>query len=274
MRCSDSQAYSPIGIRSVNRIALVAIAASAAVAAQAHAQSDRYQVTRTAQAAAGGVAAVRLSNGSGNLVVNGRSGSSEVHVTAIVHGSSQRAVDAVRISLDRNGDVVTVREDTPDRSWFGIDNTWVDLTVELPTNMALDVSDGSGGARIDNAGAIRLRSGSGGAHLSNIAGTVDVRSGSGAVELSNVRGNVTASSGSGGFTIDGVNGSVDIRNAGSGSLNVRGVTGSVHLGSIGSGSLVADNIGGDLTVDRKGSGSVQYTNVKGQVSVPDRHRNW
>lgn len=274
MRCSNSKAIVLSSIRPFNRAALVAVVvASAGLAGQLHAQSDRYQVTRNAQAATGGASSVRLSNGSGSLVVNGRQGSSELRVTAFVHGSSEAAVNAVRIVVDRNGDVLTVREDKPDRSWFGSDNTWVDLTVEVPTNIALDVSDGSGGARIDNVGAIRFRTGSGGAHLSNVVGAVDVSSGSGGVELRSVRGNVTSSSGSGSVTIDGVNGSVDIRSAGSGSLNVRGVTGSVRLGSIGSGSLVADNIGGDLTVDSKGSGNVQYSNVKGQVSVPDRHRN-
>jgi hypothetical protein len=273
MSCSNSQVPVLTAIHRSNRIALSVLVASAGMTAQAHAQSDRYQVTRTVEAATAGVSGVRLSSGSGKLVVTGHAGSSELRVTAIVHGPSQAQVNAVKIAINQSGGVLTVREEKPDRSWFESDNTWVDLTVEVPTNIALDVSDGSGGTRIDNVGAVRLRSGSGGARLSNVAGGVDVRSGSGGVELRNVTGNVTASSGSGGVTIDGVNGSVDIRDAGSGSLHIRGVTGSVHLGSIGSGSLVADNVGGDLTVDSKGSGSVQFTNVKGRVSVPDRGRD-
>jgi DUF4097 and DUF4098 domain-containing protein YvlB len=254
-------------------LGLLMIAYSTLVASGALAQGDSYSVQRTANAPTSGITTIRVANGSGRLVITGHSGSSAVNATAIVHGSSQSAVNSVRLVTERNGDVLTVRADRPDQTGFNDDNVYVDLTVQVPSSIALNVEDGSGGARIDNVGALRVRSGSGGVHISNVGGSADLESGSGGAELRNVHGNVTAETGSGGMTIDGVTGSVDVRSAGSGGLTVKGVTGSLHLGSIGSGTLTADNIGGDLTVDSKGSGDVQYTNVKGHVSVPDRRHN-
>lgn len=241
--------------------------------ATVHAQSRDYSVERHAQAATAGVVTIRIENGSGRLVINGRNGATSVNATAVIRGSSQETVNAVKLVTDRSGDVITVRTDSPSRNSWG-DGWSADLTVEVPSNMRLDVSDGSGGARLENVGALTLRSGSGGVRISNASGSVDLESGSGGAQLRDVRGDVSLSTGSGGITIEGVTGSVDVRSAGSGSLDVNHVSGALHIGSIGSGSVTADGIGGDLTVDRKGSGSVNYTNVKGRVDVPTRRRDW
>ncbi|HEY7898595.1 MAG: hypothetical protein ACHQQP_00545 [Gemmatimonadales bacterium] len=241
---------------------------------RAGAQEDAYAVKRDAHASTSGITSIRIQNGSGRLVVTGKAGASSLSATAVVRGSSQDIVNSVKLITERDGNALTVRADGPDRGWFGGGGWSADLTVEVPANIRLDVSDGSGGARLQNVGALTMRSGSGGVHIDGVTGNADVKSGSGGAELRNVRGDVVLSTGSGGITVSGVTGSVDVRSAGSGGVNVSQVTGSLHLGSIGSGSLTADNIGGDLTVDHKGSGSVSYTNVKGHVDVPSRGRRW
>jgi hypothetical protein len=248
-------------------LAIVTLAAS-----QAGAQDDSYSVQRDARATTSGVTSIRIENGSGRLVVTGKAGSSVVTASAVIRGSSQDVVNRVRLIADRVGDVITVRADGPDRGWFGGNGWSADVTVEVPSNIRLDVNDGSGGARLQNVGALTMRSGSGGVHVDGVAGTADLQTGSGHAELRNVRGDVTMSTGSGGITVSGVSGSVNVRSAGSGGVHVSQVTGSLHLGSIGSGSLTADDIGGDLTVDHKGSGSVSYTKVKGHIDVPSRRR--
>ena len=253
--------------------ALAAILTALAVSSVG-AQENGYSAPLHSSVSANGATRVRVENGSGHLVINGKDGTSQVSATATVRGSSQRAVDAVRLIARREGDTIVVRADRPDDNWFRDDNVSIDLTVEVPASLGLDVTDGSGGAQIDNVGPVAITAGSGGVQVTNVRGTAEVKSGSGGARLRNVHGDVTASTGSGGITIAGVTGSVDVRNAGSGSVNVSDVSGSLHLGSIGSGSVDADRIGGDLTVDHKGSGSVSYTNVKGHVSVPRRGRDW
>jgi hypothetical protein len=259
------------GIR--RSVALTAAIVTTLVAGSGvRAQSDNYSLTRHAQASTSGVTSIRIENGSGRLVVTGKAGAPEVTASAVIRGSSQRTVDAVKLIAERQGDVLVVRADAPDRGWNFWGGGWsADLTVEVPSNIRLQVTDGSGGARIENVGPVTLRAGSGGVHVDGVAGAVDLRSGSGGADVRNVHGDVVLSTGSGGITLSGITGSVDVRSAGSGGVHASGVTGSLHLGSIGSGSLTADDIGGDLTVDHKGSGSVHYSNVKGRVDVPERH---
>ena len=252
-------------------MALLATGFATLFASSASAQRGDYSVQRNARLAASGATSIRIENGSGRLVITGKTGASEVAASAVIRGSSQSTVDAVKLIAERNGDVITLRAEAPDRSWLWGDGWSADLTVEVPSNVHLDVSDGSGGARIENVGALTIRSGSGGVRMSNVTGAVDVKSGSGGVQVRDIHGDVLLSSGSGSVTIAGITGSVDIRSAGSGALNISQVSGSVHLGSIGSGSLTANGVGGDLTVDHKGSGSVNYANVKGHVDVPRRH---
>lgn len=250
------------------------IAVLAASTSVAGAQDGDYSVPLHASVSTAGVTRVRVENGSGHLVINGREGASQVSATADVRGSSQRAVDAVKLIARREGDAIVVRMDRPDNSWFRNDNVNIRLTIDVPTSLRLDVNNGSGGAQIDNVGPVAIDAGSGGVQVSNVKGTADVNTGSGGARVRDVHGDVTVSSGSGGLTISGVTGSVDVRSAGSGGVHVSDVTGSLHMGSIGSGSVDVDRVGGDLTVDRKGSGSVSYTNVKGHVSVPSRHGDW
>jgi hypothetical protein len=274
MNMSSEQSSNPVRSHLAQFVAVLAAISTTFLVSSASAQGDRYSVERKAQASSSGARRIRVENGSGRLIINGKQGVSAVSATAMVRGSSQSAVDAVKLITERNGDEIVVKADRPDsrRSWH--DNVSVDLTVEVPSNLQLDVSDGSGGAQIDNVGPLTVDAGSGGVRITNVNGGADVTSGSGGARLSSVHGDVAVSSGSGGITIAGVTGSVNVRDAGSGGIHVSQVTGSLHLGSIGSGSLNADNIGGDLTLDSKGSGSVSYTNVKGHVSVPKRGRDW
>ncbi len=251
--------------------ALLTVACSTLVVSCTLVRGDRYSVRRAGQATTSGIDTIRIVNGSDHLVIIGRVGSSAVNAAMVVHGSSQKAANSVRLVLERNGDVLELHTDRPKRSWLSLDNSSVALIVAVPSDLAIDVLDGSGLARIENVGAIKIRSGSGEVHLSNAAGPVDLVSGSGDAELSNIHGNLIAKIGSASMTVHGVNGSIDVRGAGSGALVIRNVTGSLHLGSIESGSLSADSVGGDLTVDRRGSGDVKYTNVRGRVRVAGRH---
>jgi hypothetical protein len=250
--------------------AVLAVGLATISATSASAQSDRYSVKRTAQAATSGVRSIRVENGSGKLVISGKAGATAVNASAVVRGTSQSEVNSVKLLTEREGDVLVVRVDEPEHGWRNGDGWSADLTVEVPNNVQLDVRDGSGGARIENVGPLSVVSGSGGVQIAGANGSVSLSSGSGGAQVHDVHGDVVMSTGSGGIILTGVTGAVDVRSAGSGGVTIRQVSGALHLGSIGSGSLTVDHIGGDLTVDRKGSGSVHYSDVKGRVSIPER----
>lgn len=248
--------------------AALALSAVAVVPALLQAQRE-YTAPRSASASASGVTTIRIANGSGRLVINGDPSATEVRATGTAHAASQRELDGVKLVVERDGNDIVVRPDMPE-SWTDGCNCSMDMTVEVPASIPLEVRDGSGGAELRNVGSVRVQSGSGGVRIQHTSGSVAIRSGSGNASLSDVHGDVRASAGSGGVTVDGVTGSVEIDRAGSGSVSLTNVGGSVHVERIGSGSLDANGVGGDLTVDRTGSGSVHYTSVRGKISVPAR----
>jgi len=251
-------------------VSLFALAATSTfLAAAPLLAQDGYTAQRTGTANASGATSIRIANGSGRLTVTGNPSATSVRATGTAHARSQRDLQDVKLVVERSGNVIDVHPDY-DTGMFDNCDCWMDLTVEVPTNVGLEVRDGSGGAELRNVGAVDLRSGSGGARIQGASGDVAMRTGSGHATATDVHGDVRASSGSGGVTLERITGSVEIERSGSGSVSLSQVSGSVHVGSIGSGSVDANGVGGDLTVDRKGSGSVSYTGVKGKVSVPVR----
>lgn len=251
-------------------VSLLAFAATSALLAASPllAQGD-YTATRTGTANASGATSIRIANGSGRLTVTGNPSATSVRATGTAHADRKGDLDNVKLVVERNGNVIEVHPDY-DSGMFHDCDCWMDLTVEVPTSVGLQVTDGSGGAELRNVGAVDVRSGSGGIRIQGTSGDVVMKSGSGRATATDVHGDVRASSGSGGVTLERVTGSVEIEHSGSGDVSLHQVSGSVHVGSIGSGSVDANGVGGDLTVDRKGSGSVSYNGVKGKVSVPNR----
>jgi len=89
----------PIGLALI----LTTLAASAAGA-----QEGGYSVPLHAVVSMSGATSIRVENGSGHLVINGKEGASQVSATATVRGSSQRAVNAVKLIARREGDAIVV----------------------------------------------------------------------------------------------------------------------------------------------------------------------
>lgn len=254
-------------MRSLSLIALAA--ASACLAASPLLAQGDHSAPRSGSVSAAGATSIRIANGSGKLNITGNPSATTVRATGTAHAGSERALQGVRLVVERNGGAIDVHPDYDSRMSDDCD-CWMDLTIEVPTRVGLQVRDGSGGAELRNVGAVDVRSGSGGVRIEGASGAVTMQSGSGHATATDVHGDVRASSGSGGVTLERVTGSVEIEHAGSGSVSLRDVSGSVHVGSIGSGSVDANGVGGDLTVDHQGSGSVHYASVKGKVNVPGR----
>ncbi|MEM7202516.1 MAG: hypothetical protein AAF628_19750 [Planctomycetota bacterium] len=105
----------------------------------------------------------------------------------------------------------------------------LDLTVELPGSLPVEIEDSSGSIVVRDVGAVA------------------VADGSGSVEILGVAGDVRVTDGSGSISIDEVGGSVFIESDGSGSIDVT-------------------DVDGDLVVGPDGSGSFNFTRVRGQVT--------
>lgn len=265
-------------MRSILKSALL-IGAIIPAAANAQWRDDAYTSPRNATVNASGAKRIQIEASSGFLRVRGVSGS-EVKVTGVAKASTQRLLSEIRLIAERRGEVVFIKADIEEHnnSWGGNYNSGdnyyrgLDLTIEVPSSIALEIEDGSGELEISGTAGIQLTDGSGSIDLSNIVGPVEIDDGSGEIQLRNIRGNVEVKDGSGAIVARGVTGNFIVDDDGSGSIEGYDVSGSFTVRNDGSGGIKADGVGGDLNVRSKGSGSVSYYNVKGTIQIPDDDR--
>lgn len=234
---------------------------------------------RSGSANAVGATTIRISAGAGYLHIHGRPGITEVRAQGTARASNNDALQKVQLVVKRTGDVVEVTAVMPDQnninSWFNFFNNnsaSLDITVEVPTTIPLDVRNGSGDIAIRGTGTLRYSGGSGDGDIDGITGDLSVNDGSGDIGIKNVRGKVTVTSGSGDVKLSNV-GSVEIASDGSGDLTIDHVSGNVMVGSVGSGDIDVSSVGGDFTVRSKGSGSIHTKDIKGKIDIPERHRS-
>jgi hypothetical protein len=244
----------------------------------ASSQSDDFTAPRNAIVNAAGARLIRIEAAAGYLNVTGRPGLTQVRVTGVARASNRRILDEIRLQAERHGDEVLIKVITPDRShslwglFSGDYRQQLDLDIEVPINIPLDVADGSGEVKIKGTGAVSLSDGSGNLEVSGVTGDVRIHDGSGNVVVRGVGGDVDIEDGSGNIDASNVTGNFTIGNDGSGNVDVRSVGGTMRIESKGSGGVNVDRVGGDFIVDRKGSGTIEYNTVKGRVSVPERRR--
>ncbi|MCC5867454.1 MAG: hypothetical protein JJU27_02990 [Gammaproteobacteria bacterium] len=164
-----------------------------------------------------------------------------------------------------------------------------EIAGNIPTTLAVDLTVGSGNARVSDVAELEAVVGSGDLAARGISGTFRVQVGSGdivgenvgALEIGNIgSGDVTVtqvhgdarigSIGSGDLRLHEVRGSVAIGPIGSGDARLRDIDGNVEVRTLGSGDLDVRGVGGDLTVRSKGSGDIVHSDVAGAVSLPRR----
>lgn len=208
-----------------------------------------HRAPREATVEARGARSIRVVGRAGDLKIQGHEGASAVTVRGTACASSETRLAGVRLVAERRGDVVYVEADLPEE-WFG-GAAALDLEVDVPTSIPLDVEDGSGSVEVRNVAALKIEDGSGDLLIENVAGSVTVNDGSGGIVIRQAGSVLIEEDGSGGVRITDVKGSVVVRDDGSGSIDVR-------------------DVGGDFTVEHDGSGGIDYAGVRGKVRIPAR----
>ncbi len=198
-----------------------------------------------------GLHKLKIDSGSGFLKVTGNNSSRDIEVKAeiVVKGKSDKDANEyirknVVLTLERNGDKAVLVSTFKNKIFSG--SRAINLTVNVPKNIHLDVDDGSGEMSIQN-----------------ITGDIYVDDGSGEIEIENIQGNVKIDDGSGTVSVRDVEGEVSIDD-GSDTIDVSGVSGTVVVDD-GSGSINIEGVGGDVHIKDDGSGSLSIRDVKGKV---------
>lgn len=223
---------------------------------------------RSGVAEAAGVTSVRMTAGAGWLRVTGRPGLTQIRVSGIAHASSETFLKQIRLTVTRSGSVVEISAQVPDEPQSIGQAAALDLSVEVPATIALNITDQSGETIIHNVGPLTIVDNGGGLEIEGVTGDLDVTDGAGELQVSDVNGQVYIRDGAGAIYVSNVHGSVHIPKDGSGEIQISDVTGDLTIGAKESGEVSARDVGGNFIVDAQGSGSVEYHGIRGRVSVP------
>ncbi|MEO7366382.1 MAG: hypothetical protein ABIZ36_00405, partial [Gemmatimonadaceae bacterium] len=230
---------------------------------------DDYTSPRNADIDASGAKTIEVRAGAGSLRIEGRSGITRVQVRGTARSSSRGRLDDVKLIAERRGDVVFIKSDMPDdenSGWKSTRGDWnmaLDLVIEIPMNVALDVEDGSGDTEIISVGPLHLVDGSGEVKINGVKGNATVEDGSGSLTIENVEGTLHVSDGSGNINVKNVVGDFEVDEDGSGDIDAVGVGGTMRVDEDSSGNIDVERIAGDFLVDHKSSGSIRSSDVKG-----------
>ncbi len=230
-------------------------------------QQCEYSAPRSALVAAEGATTVQIDAGAGFLVVSGQSGLGEVRATGKACASRESLLEDVELVTRRDGDRIVIETRFPKRLGRG-NNCSLELTVEVPAELMVEINDGSGEIEVTNVASLLIDDGSGEIKVATISGDVKISDGSGEIDVHGVTGSVTVQDGSGEITVQRVDGDVVVTDDGSGDISVIDVGGSLLVEDDGSGGIRAEQIGGDFTVLDDGSGGIDHKDVAGTVKIP------
>jgi hypothetical protein len=257
----------------INLLSAIVLLALGATTASAQYRDAEFSAKREGSANAAGASRILIDARAGSLRVDGKPDLREVRASGTAWASSRGLLEEITLTTERRGTEVHVIVEMPENDgWHDDRQLLLDLVVEVPADIPVEIEDSSGEAEVVGVGGLEMSDGSGGLSIERIGGPLSVTDGSGSLAIANVRGDVRIRDGSGEIEVREVQGSVIVESDGSGEIDVQGVTGRVHVRSDGSGSIDARNVGGDFVVDRKGSGGIRYRDVKGEVDIPRNKR--
>lgn len=182
--------------------------------------------------------------------------------------SSQKYLDQTLLHVRRVGDVVRVDVQMPEEM-KGIGRLYatLDLAVEVPPGIPVDVTDSSGDMTLDGVQVATVRDSSGDIVAQRLAGDLTVEDSSGDIRIEDAAGTVSVTDSSGDIVIRGA-AAVRIPVDSSGDIVVERVARDVSIERDSSGDIAVSGVGGDVQLLADGSGQVRVTAVRGEVRLP------
>lgn len=227
----------------------------------------RYSAERHASLETAGATRVVINARAGDLAVRPATGSSVVaQGKACV--SQQEFLPQTNVTVRREGSTLRVDVQVPDEmKGFGIFYATLDLTVDVPAALPVEITDSSGDLEAHDLEVTKVTDSSGDVVLRQVRSDVEIWDSSGDVRVEGAAGRVTVRDSSGDVVIDGAK-DVDIPNDSSGDITITHVAGSVRIEQDSSGDIRVADVGRDFTLVSDSSGEVKVSRVRGQVTLP------
>lgn len=198
--------------------------------------------------------------GAGSLEIIGVEGLTQIKLVADIYSNDD---SKLILTLEKKANKAKLKADF-EQSGFNNYSPYIDLKLQVPANLALDIDDGSGAILISKMTAdINVKDGSG-ELIINGGNNVSIDDGSGDIEVSQINGSLTIDDGSGAIKVTDVRGNIAIDD-GSGNIEVANVQSPVTI-TDGSGDINVFNTKG-LTILAAGSGDVKFNKIDGPVSM-------
>jgi len=210
----------------------------------------------------------------GELNIKGVQGGHAARIRGTVCASKQEWADQSHVAT-QEGKQAEINVVLPEVDWgmslTGERYVYLDLQLEVPDDLPLNVKDSSGDMDISGVGPLEVADSSGDMEIEDVGGAVSIRDSSGDIEVVGVTGDLTIEADSSGdITGRGIKGSVRVVKDSSGDMSFSDVDHDVIVERDSSGSIAADHVGGDFRVLRDSSGSIKASEVAGEVQIPDR----
>jgi len=202
----------------------------------------------------------------GDLEVRGRPGLTRVRVTGRACAQDRATLDDIDVVLQRSGDIIRVIAVVPD-DW-GSDDARLDLVVEVPADMIVDIEHTDGDIDVQDVRAAFILAESGSILVQDVTQDVEISDGSGDIRMSRIGGDVFVLDTSGHIDVREVDGLVHIEEDESGNIYVQDVLGDVYVREDGTGDIEVVDINGDFIVDYDSSGRITHRGVRGRVILP------
>ncbi len=223
-------------------------------------QAFDIEETRTLTLKATELKSFEIDVSAGSLTVIGKQNINEIQVSAELRVNEGE----FELELEQSGDSATLRTEVGDGGWFG-ESPYINLVVEVPQRMAIDITDGSGFIKLHSINnAVKIKDGSGSIEVADISGNLKIKDGSGSLDVNKVDGSVWVDDGSGSIEVRNVTGPVEIED-GSGGIVVTNLKSTLNIED-GSGSMSVSNIDGHVTID-DGSGSIDLNHLENGVTI-------
>lgn len=248
------------------------MAVFAAGTAQAWDWGDcKYERTVEATLNLDGSEALAIQAAAGDLRVTGRSGTSVAKATGKVCASEKAWLEESRLVTEegKNASIAVSLPDSSGWTFMGSRYLYMDVEIEVPDNIALDIRDSSGDIDVEKTASVSVQDSSGDIDIGQVKGVVTLEDSSGDIDLRDINGDVLVRRDSSGDIYGrGIQGSVRVEKDSSGDIRFRDVSADFVVEKDSSGDIIADGIGGDFRVLKDGSGDIRSSNVTGEVDVP------
>ena len=208
----------------------------------------------------------------GELKITGLKGGNVAVIKGRICVSEEEwlAKSGVETNAGEQAEITVVLPDTDDgHSWSGNNYAHLDLELEVPEGIRLNVRDSSGEMRLEGVSVATVQDSSGGLYISDATGPINIRDSSGVIDLTDINGDVTIESDSSGDILGrDIRGTVLVESDSSGDIDFTDVSANFVVERDSSGDISANRVGGDFEVQRDGSGEIRAENVTGEVSTP------